>query len=147
MQYRALCEKEIAPALKLVWEVFLEYEAPDYGPQGTDEFYRSIRDPLFLGRLRWYGAFQDDELTGVLATCENGSHIALFFVDGKHQRKGIGRRLFELAVQNNCTGKTTVNASPYALPVYRRLGFQDTDTEQVANGMRFTPMEYRDPTV
>ena len=101
MRYRALCEKEIELALELVWNVFLEYEAPDYGPQGSDEFYSSLHDPRFLGMLRWYGAFQDGELLGVAATRENGSHIALFFVDGKHHRKGIGRKLFELVVQNN----------------------------------------------
>ena len=32
-------------------------------------------------------------------------------------------------------------ASPYAVPVYRKLGFKNTGSEQVVNGLRFTPME------
>lgn len=38
--------------------------------------------------------------------------------------------------------KLTVNSSPYAVPVYYKLGFCDVDKEQVVNGLRFTPMEY-----
>ena len=54
---------------------------------------------------------------------------------------GIGKALFN-AVKNECpSDKITVNSSPYAVPIYHKLGFTDTDTEQVVNGLRFTPME------
>ena len=36
----------------------------------------------------------------------------------------------------------TVNSSPYAVLVYRKLGFVETDTEQLADGMRYTPMKF-----
>ena len=36
----------------------------------------------------------------------------------------------------------TVNSSPYAAKIYRKLGFVDTDTEQVTNGIRYVPMKY-----
>ena len=36
----------------------------------------------------------------------------------------------------------TLNAAPYGLPFYRKLGLRPTDTEQTVNGIRFTPMEY-----
>ena len=36
----------------------------------------------------------------------------------------------------------TVNSSPYAVPVYHKLGFVDTDVEQISDGMRYTPMKY-----
>lgn len=35
----------------------------------------------------------------------------------------------------------TVNSSPYAVPVYEKLGFHATGSEQTVNGLRFTPME------
>lgn len=35
----------------------------------------------------------------------------------------------------------TVNSSPYAHEVYKHLGFQDTDKEQVIKGLRFMPMK------
>ncbi len=44
-------------------------------------------------------------------------------------------------VSQNTTGKITVNSYPYAVSVYHRLGFKDTDKEQVTNGLRYTPME------
>lgn len=36
--------------------------------------------------------------------------------------------------------KMTVNSSSYAISIYHKLGFYDSDKEQVVNGLRFTPM-------
>lgn len=41
-------------------------------------------------------------------------------------QKGIGRRLFELVKADNTTASITVNSSPYAVEVYRYLGFTPT---------------------
>ena len=117
--------------------MFLEYEAPDYTQEGIDEFYKSIHDENYLAMLSLYGAFSSEGLVGVIATRNSGKHIALFFVDGKYHRQGIGKQLFQ-AVQ---TDKMTVNSSPYAVPVYSKFGFKSVNTEQVVNGIRFTPME------
>ena len=35
----------------------------------------------------------------------------------------------------------TVNAAPYALGFYHKLGFQDTGMEETNDGIRFTPMK------
>jgi predicted GNAT family N-acyltransferase len=72
-------------------------------------------------------------------------HISLFFVDAEFQNQGIGKVLFQKAIAL-CKKKVpelnriSVNASPYAVPIYRRLGFRETDAEQLKNGMRFQPM-------
>lgn len=34
----------------------------------------------------------------------------------------------------------TVIASPYGHEFYKKLGFKDTDVEQVTNGVRYYPM-------
>lgn len=136
---KSLNDKEIENALGLVWKVFLQYEAPDYTQEGIDEFYKSIHDENYLSMLSIYGAFSNEELVGVIATRSNGKHIALFFVDGRYHHQGIGKQLF----QTVRTNKMTVNSSPYAVPVYRKLGFEAVNTEQVVNGLRFTPMELR----
>lgn len=139
---RELDTKETDRALCLVWQVFLAYEAPDYTQEGVDEFDKTIHDPKYMSALRLYGAFMQEELVGVIATRNNGTHIALFFVEGKYHRQGIGKQLFQY-VQSRCpSAKMTVNASPYAVAIYRRLGFQAADHEQVVHGLRFTPMEY-----
>lgn len=138
---REIKQEEIENALSLVWKVFQEYEACDYSKEGVEEFYNSIYDINFISRLCLYGAFLNNELVGVIATRNEGTHIALFFVDGKYQKQGIGKQLFQTIKMKNKCNKMTVNSSPYALPVYYKLGFKDTDSEQVVNGIRFTPME------
>ena len=138
---RKLRQEELEEALSLTWKVFQQYEAPDYAQEGVAEFYKSIHDEAYLSGLCWYGAFVQEQLVGVIATKNAGTHIALFFVDGKYHRQGIGKQLYQIAQTANPSNSMTVHSSPYAVPIYRRLGFKDTDTEQVINGLRFTPME------
>ena len=129
-------------ALSLVWRVFQEYEAPDYTQQGIDEFYNSIHDESFLSKLSMFGAFVNEELVGVIATRNNGTHIALLFVDGNYHRQGIGRKLFQKVLEQSTASRVTVNSSPFAVHVNRKMGIIDTDKEQTVNCMRFTPMAY-----
>ncbi len=145
MQIRKLDDMQIDSAIRLVWDVFIKYEAPDYSRQGVEHFWMCVNDDSFMAQLTFYGAYENDELAGVLATRSSGSHIALFFVDGKHHRKGIGRKLFETALCEDPVDIMTVNSSPYATEIYHRLGFIDTDTEQITNGIRYTPMIYHKP--
>lgn len=140
---RELMPEDEEKALDLVWRVFQEYEAPDYTKEGVEEFYKSIHDESYLSMLRMYGAFIRDKMIGVIATRSEGTHIALFFVEGEYHRQGIGKQLFQM-VRTNCPlDRMTVNSSPYAVPVYHKLGFRDVDTEKVVCGLRFTPMELR----
>lgn len=140
---KKLTTNETKTALNLVWKVFQEYEAPDYSKEGVEEFYRSIHDDNYLSMLSLYGAFVSQKMVGVIATRSEGTHIALFFVDGEYHRNGIGKKLFQTVLSQCSSNRMTVNSSPYAVPVYHKLGFTDTDTEQVINGLRFTPMEYK----
>lgn len=140
---REIGQEESKDALSLVWKVFQEYEAPDYTKEGVEEFYQSIHDESCLSKLCWYGAFVQEELVGIIAAGNEGTHISLFFADGKYHRQGIGRRLFQAVRSVKHSNKMTVNSSPYAVPIHQRLGFRDTDTEQAANGMRFTPTELK----
>jgi GNAT superfamily N-acetyltransferase len=89
-------------------------------------------------------AIGSGEIIGVIDV-RDGSHIRLFFIRKEYQGKGIGRRLFELAFEK-CRWKKpgltaiTVNSSPYAVPIYKSLGFVVTQPEQVKNGILHTPM-------
>lgn len=142
MNIRKLRHDERKEALQLVLSVFLQYEAPDYVDEGVMTFKDFIFDEKNLEQLQIYGAFERRKLVGVIATRNNGNHIALFFVEGSRQKKGIGRKLFYEVLKHSTSEIITVNSSPYAVEVYRKLGFYDTDTEQVEEGMRFTPMIY-----
>ena len=145
MEYniRKLESIETKTALVLVNRVFMEYEAPDYTEEGVGEFNKTMRDEEYLSKLCMYGAFAHEKLIGVIATRSEGTHIALFFVDGGFQGKGVGRSLFQTVLADCESNRITVNSSPYAVPIYKKLGFTETDTEQTVNGLRFTPMEYK----
>lgn len=138
---RALEPSEIPEALCLVWDTFVEFEAPDYVPEGVNKFRECIDDNEFVGALTFYGAFLYGLLTGVIAI-RNGCHIAMFFVRKEYQRRGIGKMLFEHILRDFSGENVTVNSSPYAIGIYGRLGFSCTGSERTKDGIRYTPMEY-----
>lgn len=144
MKINKILESQIADVKSLVTKVFMEFEAPDYSEEGIKVFFdTAINNVDFMNSLDIYGAFEGNTIIGVIATRDNGKHIALFFVDGKYHRQGIGRTLFDTILENSLSNEITVNSSPYAKEVYHRLGFQDTDAEQTITGIRFIPMIYR----
>ncbi len=139
---RPLKEEEREAALRLAWKVFAEFESFDYAPEGTAEFLKTLKNEEYLAGIRYYGAWDQERLIGVLGIREETAHVCLFFVDGEYHRRGIGTRLFE-RMRDDFSGRTmTLNSSPYGLPFYKVLGFTATDREQTVNGIRFTPMAF-----
>ena len=143
-------EIEESGALDLVWQVFSRFEAPEYTLEGIGEFKAYIepdvvKEKISAGTISFWGSFINDTVVGVIAM-RPPCHVSLLFVDADYHRQGIARALFDTAIQAcKLAGKpleVTVNSSPYAVNVYRRLGFAPTDTEQTVNGIRFTPMKY-----
>lgn len=145
---RPLGAEDVREAMALVHMVFSQFEAPEYSPQGVAEFEDYIR-PENIRRhmedhsmLLW-GWFGENGLAGVLACCPL-AHISLLFVDPLYHRRGIARALLNpwLALcRRQGAAVLTVNSSPYAEPIYRRLGFTPVDGEQCVNGIRFVPMK------
>ena len=140
MEIRALSGPEIGDAVDLIWTTFLQFEAPEYSPEGVRAFQDFIENREILQTLEFWGAYDGRELKGVIAAHEGRTHICCFFVKAQYQGQGIGRELWEFLKENSSSPCITVNSSPYAVPIYRKLGFVDTDTEQLSDGMRYTPM-------
>ena len=92
-----------------------------------------------------WGYYYENEIAGVIST-RDVSHISLLFVDKKYHKKGIAKALFsELLTElkkNPDVKKITVNSSPYAVEVYKKLGFKQTDEKQEKDGIIFIPMEF-----
>ena len=145
-----LQKKDVRNALDLVWRVFQEFEAPDYSEKGIEEFrkfisYNSIIEQFDTEKLCFWGCIDSDDLTGVIVT-RGINHICMMFVNKQYHRQGIAKRLFQ-TVEERCKSEDniseiTVNSSPYAIEIYHRLGFIDTDEELTVNGIRFTPMSF-----
>ena len=143
MQIKPLKYHEKNTAMELVWTTFLKFEAPDYSAAGTQHFKAFIRDSRAIGALDMLGAFEGSVLTGLIALDPARRHISLFFVDERWQGQGVGRQLFDCLAREVPHCPITVNASHYAVPIYRCLGFTPTAPEQLTNGIRYTPMIYR----
>lgn len=142
MDIKKIDEAQIADAIDLIWTTFLQFEAPDYSEEGIQSFKDFIENKDIISSLEFWGAYDSQILKGVIATNENRKHICCFFVKAEYHRQGIGRKLWEYLLENSKSEVITVNSSPYAVPVYHRLGFVDTETEQLSDGMRYTPMKY-----
>ena len=143
MEIMNISKDKLPEAMDLVWKVFLEFEAPDYSQEGINTFREFLDEQLTTLTIELYGAYDNSRLLGVIATRNEGSHIALFFVEKKHQGRGIGKKLFQRIVLLCENAAITVNSSPYAVKIYRKLGFQDTETEQLSGGIRYVPMKYQ----
>lgn len=144
MVIRKVGETESEDALELILRVFIQYEAPDYSKEGVETFKNTaIYNEDYISSITMYGAYENNKIIGVIATRNRGNHIALFFVEGQHHRKGIGKMLFQTVLAQSTAYEITVNSSPYAKEIYNHLGFEDTAGEQVTDGIRYIPMVYK----
>ncbi len=149
MEIRMLNMPEILPALRLAWEVFAEEIAPTYKPEGVESFRRFITYDYISqvwqrGNLVFFGAYEGEEMCGMLAVRPDG-HIALFFVKKQWQGKGVGRMLFQAACflcRNQLrVGRMTVNAAPKAVEKYMHMGMHAVSDVCETDGMVYVPME------
>lgn len=138
---KRLSPDELPEAITLMWEVFCRFEAPVYPQEGIDEFRASLDNAERNARMNFYGAYEANTLIGVLAM-RAPQHIGYFFVREDCQHRGVGKKLFETMRLDYAVQAFTVNASPYAVDIYRHLGFVPTDTEKITNGIRYTPMRF-----
>ena len=146
------CE-EVESAMNLALEVFMQFEAPDYGPSGVETFKRDIvENPEFLQNARQgicpvYGAFDGDKIVALMGMRSSKTHINLVFTKKEYHRKGIARAIFrylldDIMRENPALEALTLNSSPYGLPFYLALGFIPLGEEREINGIKFTPMKY-----
>jgi len=151
LHYRDLRQGEEAAACNLVLKSFDEFVAPGYSEEGREEFRKYV-DPDALRERLEHGNFvilalAEDSMVG-LVEVRSYNHIALLFVDEEWHRRGVAKRLLDLAVErcklnNSGLKMVEVHSSPFAVPVYERLEFVKTGDERVENGIRYTPMALR----
>lgn len=110
MEIRRIQGGELPAAMDLCRRVFLEFEAPEYPPEGVEAFDAYLANAEQVNSLTVFGAWEGSRPMGVLAA--EGSHIALFFVDPAFHRQGIGRLLFQAYLAEGGWGRVTVHSSP-----------------------------------
>lgn len=144
---RKASEDDWEDAMALAWKTFNRFVADDYSLQGVSNFQDFVTDnglyKMFLiNEYHMWVAEYEGEIIGMISL-RGGNHISLLFVDGRFHRKGVGTLLMtELwkFIAERGGDECTVNASPFGVSFYHRLGFEDTAEEYVQGGMRITPM-------
>lgn len=140
--------EEWEEAMGLAWRTFLEFEGNDYPPEGIRSFEDFITDSrlkrMFVsGVYQVIGAYLDGKMIGFISL-RNEVHISLLFVDRNYHKRGVGRDLIfalaEYVKTEMGQKKLTVNASPYGVGFYHRLGFRDIGPEKQQDGIIYTPM-------
>lgn len=151
---RKITSDEVESAMALALEVFMQFEAPDYGPAGVETFRKDIvENPEYLENARKgvcpiYGAFDGEKMVALIGMRSSKTHINLVFTKKEYHRKGIATAIFryllnDILAENPALDALTLNSSPYGLPFYLTLGFVPRSEEQLINGIRFTPMKYQ----
>lgn len=148
IKYRRMTQGDETKVSEFISVVFNEFVAPAFSQDGIDEFMKYIKPDAIESQLKEnhfaFIATLGAKILGIIEV-RNNSHVALFFVDGHFQRKGIGKKLLQKALElcssnDSEFSKITVNASPNSIMAYETMGFESTDVEQCINGIRFVPM-------
>lgn len=149
MIVRMMENDDISSAVMLIREGYDKFVAHDYTPEGTVRFYEYASEEAISARLHSGAHFamvavSDGELIGIIEI-RDFNHCSLFFVKSRFHGQGIGRWLFDEAVAYCHIHKPdlrtmAVHSSPYAVPVYKRLGFRSIGTLQEENGIVYQPM-------
>ncbi|UCD81493.1 MAG: GNAT family N-acetyltransferase [Desulfobacterales bacterium] len=151
IQYRRMKHGEESQVSAFVSGVFHQFVSPEFSQQGIEEFMKYIQPDALDSQLKGNHfaliATLGSEIIGVIEV-RDCNHVALFFVDPRFQRMGIGNELFRKATeickqQVVNLSEMTVNASPNSVTAYEKLGFKPADIEQCVNGIRFVPMALR----
>lgn len=137
----------------LVMPLVKKFIAPEFSPVGQRNLLSSMEPAAIRGFFkaghRYHVAEVEGQMVGVVGIRDN-SHVHHLFVVEKFHRRGIGRRLWEIA-RKECLaagnlGRFTVFSSRYALEAYRRLGFVEAGPPETKDEVTAVPMKYEQPS-
>ncbi|MDP4187401.1 MAG: GNAT family N-acetyltransferase [Bacteroidota bacterium] len=134
---------------QLIKKVYDEFVAVDYSVEGNDFFYDWIKPKNIAKRqkkqVNLWVAHSDSKIVGMIEIRDN-KYLSLLFVDKEYQRRGIATSLFREALKvcirrDPKMKKIHLHSSPFAIPVYKKMGFVPTDSILEENGIKYLPME------
>lgn len=148
LRIRVAAPEDSESISKLICELVEKYIANEFSSQGREFLLSTMTADAISQNIQSGYSYHVSEvkglLTGVVAVRDN-AHLYHLFVAEQFHRKGIGKKLWQLAM-NEClrdgnTGEFTVNSSAYALGMYKKLGFVAQSGPQEKNGVVFYPMK------
>ncbi len=136
---------------QLIKKVYDEFVAKDYSNEGNVIFYDWISPNKIAERQSennslWV-ASEDNMIVGMIEI-KNNNHISLLFVEKTYQGRGIAKVLVKEALEyckkvDRNLETYSVNASPFSIPIYEKLGFKAIKEIQETNGIIYLPMEMK----
>lgn len=144
MNIRRIEEKDLEAVSAICITSFSKSVAGTLSEEGISNFSKIAASDAFLTRMKednlMLVAECDGRIGGVIELKE-GRHIAMLFVEPKHQKKGIGRELLSSALNYARVDTVTVSASLSSVPAYRKYGFECKGDIAVSEGLVYQPME------
>ena len=146
---RPAMQDEWEDAMSLAWLVFSKFEAKEYDEEGTKSFLEFISDNVLFkmfkkGIYKLFVAVEGNKIIGLISLRDK-NHISLLFVDEHYHKMGIGRDLIQYVqmflFEEQGIRCCTVNAAPYAIGFYHKLGFCDMGDRCISDGIIYTPMK------
>lgn len=146
----SITKDNLDECIELIRNVYDEFVSKDYSDEGNSTFYKFIEKEAMTERLIKGNSMicvkMNNKIVGV-QEIRDKNHIALFFVNKKYQNIGIGRKLFEFGKEiikklYSEINEITVNSSPFAEKIYKKLGFISISGLEEKNGIKFIQMKY-----
>ena len=136
---------------ELICELSAKYITHEFSAQGVEHLLASMNPgairKCFNADYQYHLAEMGDQVVGVVGVRDN-SHLYHFFVAEKYQGRGIGRKLWQVAMDtclsNGNAGEFTVNSSRYALGIYEKLGFVAQSAPKEKSGVVYIPMKFKE---
>ncbi len=146
MQIRKMTHDDLASANALCLASFTLAVAPSLSAQGVETFAKVAAQQAFAERMMGDNLMlvcvAEGALTGLIELKE-GRHVAMLFVAPDWQRRGVGQRLMNAALEHARTSVVTVSASLGSVTAYERYGFALAGDVGEFAGLVYQPMEKR----
>ncbi|KAB0564613.1 GNAT family N-acetyltransferase [Pseudomonas palleroniana] len=144
MQIREMTHDDLPGASALCLEAFMLAVAPSLSAQGVETFVKVAAQQAFAERMvgdnLMLVCVAEGRLTGLIELKE-GRHVTMLFVTPGLQRRGVGRRLVNAALEQARTNVVTVRASLSSVAAYERYGFTLAGDVGEFAGLVYQPME------
>lgn len=148
MEIRAATLKDAPFISALLCELTGRFIAHELSEEAAGRLLESMDEAAIRGYMAsgycYHVAEENGEVIGVAAVKDN-SHLFHLFVAEIFQRKGLARRLWDVAreacLRAGNPGVFTVNSSRYAVGVYEKLGFVRQSAAVDVSGVICIPMK------
>ena len=148
LEIRPATQDDIENISELLCDLSERFITGDFSSEGKQTLLETLTpegiEKSMQSGFRYHVAEEDDQLVGVVGMKEN-SHLYHLFVAEGFQRRGIARKLWQVAMkeclEKGNPGEFTVNSSSYAQGAYEKLGFVSVSGPMEKGGVVFFPMK------